>query len=205
MVKLVIFNFDGTLVNSEEVSINIYNDLAEKYQTKKIESIKRLQRLSLFERFKTLDISFYKLPLFAADFTKQYKYSLKSITMVAGIKELLIELKRRGYRLAIVSSNSENNIRDYFRENQLDVIETIVSSGHHLNKDKFIKKLLTSYKLNPFEVIYIGDEVRDIKMCKKLGIKIIGVTWGFDQMDRLNNEQPDYIIDSPQDILPILS
>lgn len=205
MIKLIIFDFDGTLVNSKEVSISIYNKLAEKYETNKIENIGSLQRLPLLERFKILDIPFYKLPLFAADFTKQYKHSLNKIAMVTGIRELLIELKRRGYKLAIVSSNSENNIRDFFRENQLDVIETIISSTNFLSKDKYIKKLLTIHKLDPSDAIYVGDEIRDVKACKKSGIKIIWVDWGFDLIEMLKNEQPDYVVSSPQDILPILS
>ena len=205
MVKLIIFDFDGTLVNSKEVSISIYNQLAEKYNSKKIENIQNIQKLPLMERFKTLDIPLYKLPHFAAEFTKQYKYSLKNIPMVTGIRELLIELKRQGYQLAIVSSNSESNIRDFFRENQLDVFGTIINSTNILGKDKVIKKLMTTHKLNSPDVLYVGDEKRDITACKKLGIKIIWVNWGYDLVETVRDEHPDYVVTSPQDILSILS
>ena len=158
MVKLIIFDFDGTLVDSKEVSIGIYNQLAEKYNTNKIENIQNVRKLPLLEQIKTLDIPLYKLPLFAADFTKQYKHSQKNIPMVTGIRELLIELKGQGYQLAIVSSNSESNIRDFFLENQLDVFETVINSANILGKDKVIKKLMNTHKLNPPEVLYVGDE-----------------------------------------------
>ncbi|MHB8126642.1 MAG: HAD hydrolase-like protein [Desulfitobacteriaceae bacterium] len=205
MVKLIIFDFDGTLVDSKEVSISIYNQLAEKYNTKKVENIQNIRKLPLLERFKTLDIPLNKLPRFAADFTKQYKHSLKNIPMVTGIRELLIELKRQCYQLAIVSSNSESNIRDFFWENQLDVIGTIINSTNILGKDKVIKKLMTTHQLNPPEVLYIGDEKRDITACKKLGIKIIWVDWGYDLIEMVKDAQPDYVVSSPQDILSILS
>lgn len=205
MIKLIIFDFDGTLVDSKEISLTIYNQLAKKYNVKSIENIESIRRLPLLERFKALDIPIYKLPLFAADFTKQYRLSLKNLAMVPGIKELLIELNSQGYQLGIVSANSESNIRDFFRENQLDVIGTLLNSTNIFGKDLVIKKLLSAQKLHPSEVIYVGDEIRDITACKKLGIKIIWVDWGYDLLDARKHEQPDYVASSPQDILSILS
>lgn len=205
MVKLIIFDFDGTLADSKEVSIAIYNQLAEKYKLKKIDNIEYIRRLPLLERFKALDVPIYKLPLFAADFTKLYRDSLKKITMVTNMRELLIMLKSQGYQLAIISSNSENNIRDFFRQNKLDVVETVINYTSILGKDKVINKILTAQRLIPSEVIYIGDEIRDIRACKKLGIKIIWANWGYDSLEMLEGEQPDYVAGSPQDILSILS
>lgn len=205
MVKFIIFDFDGTLVDSKGVSIGIYNRLAQKYNTKLIDNIENIQRLPLLDRFKALGIPIYKLPLFAADFTKQYKSYLKNISLVTGMKDLLIGLKRQGYELAIVSSNSESNIRDFLRVNRLDVIETIVNSSNIMGKDKAIKKLLTTNGLTQTEVLYVGDEIRDIMACNKLGIKIIWVNWGYDLLEMAKDGRPDYIALSPQDILPILS
>jgi phosphoglycolate phosphatase len=204
MIKHIIFDFDGTLVDSKEVSILIYNQLAQKYNAKRIANIDTLLKFPLFERFKALNVPLVKLPFIVSDITKRYKRLLLNITMFTGIRELLIELNGRGYQLAIISSNSKNNIRDYLQQNQLDVIGTIMSSTNIFGKDKVIKKFLTTHKISLPEVIYIGDEIRDIDACKKVGIKIICVDWGYDPIEMLKNKQPDYIVGSPQDILSIL-
>ncbi|WP_088189178.1 HAD-IA family hydrolase [Desulfosporosinus sp. FKA] len=204
MVKLLMFDFDGTLVDSQNISVNIYNQLADKYHVRKIKSFDSIKRLPLHERFRTLNFPIYKLPLFAADFAKQYKHSLESIALVTGMREILIELKKKGYELAIVSSNSESNIRDFLGKKQLNVFETIINSHNILGKDKVIKKLLISKKLEPSEVIYIGDEIRDVSSCKKLDIKIIWANWGYDLLEMLQGEQPDYIAYFPEDILSIM-
>ncbi|HBW36783.1 HAD-IA family hydrolase [Desulfosporosinus sp. BICA1-9] len=204
MIKLIIFDFDGTLVDSREVSIMIYNQVAQKYNLRKIENIETLLNLSLLERFKTLKIPLLKVPLLVSEITKRYKDSLTKITMFTGIRELLIELKRRGYQLAIISSNSESNIREYFHQNQLDIFGTIMNSTNIMGKEKAIKKLLTSHKLNPHEVIYVGDEIRDIKACQKIGIKIICVDWGYDSIEMLKMNHPDYSVSSVNEILSIL-
>lgn len=204
VIRHIIFDFDGTLVDSKKVSILIYNHLAQKYDAKKIENTNTLSKIPLFERFKTLNIPLVKLPFLVSDITKRYKRLLLNIAMFTGIRELLIELNRRGYQLSIISSNSKSNIRDYFQQNQLDVIGTIMSSTNIFGKDKVIKKFLTTQKISLPEVIYIGDEIRDIEACKKVGIKIICVDWGYDPIEMLKNEQPDYIVGSPEEILSIL-
>lgn len=204
MIKLIIFDFDGTLVDSRELSVTIYNQLAQKYNTKMIEDVETIMRLPLLERFKALNVPLYKVPLIASELTKRYKDSLINITMFSGMRDLLIELIGRGYHVAIVSSNLESNIREYFQQNQLDVIRTIINSTNIMGKDKAIKKLLTTHKLNPHEVIYVGDEIRDIIACKKLGIKIVCVDWGFDPIEMLKVNTPDYIVGSAEEILSIL-
>ncbi|AET68396.1 putative phosphatase [Desulfosporosinus orientis DSM 765] len=205
MVKLIILTFDGTVVDSKEVSVAIYNKLADKYGTQKVDDIRNIQRLPLLDRFKALHIPLYKLPLFIGDFTKLYKHSLKGIKMVKGMRELLLGLKKSGNQLAIVSSNSENNISDYFREAQLEVIDTIICCTSLLGKEKYIKKVLAIHKVQPSEAIFVGDELRDIKACKKLGIPIIWVDWGYDLKEMIIEEPPDYIAHSPQDILEVLN
>lgn len=55
------------------------------------------------------------------------------------------------------------------------------------------------------EVIYVGDEIRDIESAKDTGIKIIAVTWGFNTEDALCRFNPDYIAKDPRDIRLIVS
>jgi phosphoglycolate phosphatase len=204
MVKLVIFDFDGTLANSKEVSIRIYNELSEKYKLSKIDNVHNIWTIPLFKRFKALNLSIEKLPFFAVDFTKQYKDSLESITLVNGTKELLTDLKELGYKLAIVSANSQSNIRDFLRKNQIDIFDNIISSRNLLGKEKVVKSLLNTHQCTSSEAIYVGDEITDIVACNKLGVKIIWVDWGYDSIEMLNNYRPDYIVSSPKDILSIL-
>ena len=204
MIKLVIFTFDGTVVASQEAAVAIYNKLADKYGTEKVEDMGSIQRLPLLERFKALNIPLYKLPLFVGDFTKLYKHAFKDIKLVQGMREVLGELKQRGYQLAIVSANGENNIKDYLREARLELIDTIICCTGLPGKEKYIKKVLALHKVRPSEAIFVGDELRDIKACKKLGLPIIWVDWGYDLAEMIREEQPDYVAHRPEDILAVL-
>lgn len=60
--------------------------------------------------------------------------------------------------------------------------------------------MMKKYQLKNDEVIYIGDEVRDIHSCKKLWIKIIAVIRWYDNEQLLEENKPDSIVHTPKEI-----
>ncbi|KJS88266.1 MAG: HAD family hydrolase [Peptococcaceae bacterium BICA1-8] len=206
MIKYIIFDFDGTLVDSKNTAITAFNHLSEKYKFKKIElkDFEHLRKLSITERCKALNFPIYKIPFLAAEAYQLYKKYFKDIELHKGIRELLDGLKNKGKNLAIISSNSETNIREYLQENKINSIDKVYCSSNIFGKDKMINNFLKKYKLRESEVIYIGDEERDIVASKKSGVKFIWVSWGFDVFEVVKQECPDYIVNKPEDIFGIL-
>lgn len=206
MIKYVIFDFDGTLVDSKNVFVSVYNQLADKHgfnQIKKSE-IDYLRKLPIKERGKHLNFPVYKLPLFAAEFNRLYKESIKELQLFSGIRELLAGLHKRGYQLAIISSNSEENIEAFCRNNKITNFNEIVSEKHFFGKDKSINKFMKRNKLHHSEIVYVGDEVRDIIAAQKSNVKMIWVDWGYDLVEQAERNNPDHIVSSPKEILQIV-
>ena len=54
------------------------------------------------------------------------------------------------------------------------------------------------------EILYIGDEVRDIVSTRKVGVNMIAVTWGYNARTRLQRESPGWLVDKPADILEVI-
>ncbi|MDO7785975.1 HAD-IA family hydrolase [Desulforamulus aquiferis] len=206
MIKYIIFDFDGTLVDSKEVFISVYNQLANKYKFKllKTEDIEPLRRLSIPERCKYLNFPLYRLPFFALEIYKLYEASDKELIMIEGINNLLSKLAASGYKIAIISSNAEKNIRAFLDKKQITEVSDILCSNNIFGKDKIINKFLSAKGLKPSEAIYVGDELRDIVASKKAKVKIIWVDWGYDIIEMANKEGPDYMANSPEDILKIV-
>ena len=72
-------------------------------------------------------------------------------------------------------------------------------------KDKKLRSAMRKYNLNPKETFYIGDETRDIEAAKKVRIKSVAVTWGFESEKVLKKADPDFIIKSPEEFLAIFN
>ena len=138
------------------------------------------------------------------DIYKLYKNSIKDLILVDGITDVLQELNACGFQLAVISTNSEHNISEFLQCNKIGLISEIICSNDVFGKNKAIKKFLKVHKLKESEVIYVGDEARDIIAGKKSGVKVIWVSWGYDQIDNAKKENPNYIVNTPYGILSIL-
>lgn len=206
MITQIIFDLDGTLIDSLDTFIKIGNDMAEKYGYKSLneESIKELLKLPMKKRIESLKIPVYKIPKMGFEALNTFNTYAAQVKPINGIKEMLEQLHQEGYRLNIVSSNSLRNIDTFLKANDMNLFDNIQSSKGLFGKHITIGKLITRLRANKEEVIYIGDEQRDIEACRKIGIKIISVLWGFDSLELLKKEGPDYIVSEPKEIVEII-
>jgi phosphoglycolate phosphatase len=206
MLKYIIFDFDGTLVDSKKTVISVFNQLADKYNYRKVqdEEVENLRRLTMLERSKVLNFPLYRLPYIALELYQLYREGIKSVFLFDGIKDLLDALVEQGYQLAIISSNAESTIRQFLQKNQIYAVKEICCSSNLFGKDRIIRNFLKKNRLSSAEVIYVGDEVRDVVACKQNGVKIIWVGWGYDVMEMVQTEEPDHMVVSPMDILRVL-
>jgi len=202
MFKDVIFDFDGTLVDSRQVFISWFNEMAEKNDYKKIDKINLddLRKLSIYERCQTLGVPVYKMPSIVLEFYRRYKTAIQSVKLYEGIPRLLDNLSKSGFRISIISSNSEEIIRKYLVDHKIGCIDEILCSSFIFSKDKIIKKYIRSKGLSAADVVYVGDEQRDVIACKKARVRIIWVSWGFDSYESVEKEGPDYIAVKPEEI-----
>lgn len=205
-MKYIIFDFDGTLADSTAVFASAWNTLAQKYKFKGIEfkEIESLKKLSMAERSKLFDFPMYKLPMILPQFYRLYRQSLNEVHLYEGIKEVLMEIDKRGYKILIISSNSQENILEFLKMNGIQCVSNVLCSNRIFGKDKVLKKFLKDSSSTVSDVLYIGDEQRDIVACKKVGVPIIWVSWGYDSIEAIQQEEPEYKVNAPKEILDII-
>lgn len=205
MNKTIIFDFDGTIVDSRDIVIQLYNNLAEKENFRKINqlNIKFLSGLPIVERCKALNIPTHKIPYIAFYIKKNYKKILYSLNIQAGMIDVLNKLKDNGFEICIISSNFKETIEEYLEINNINIFNAVCSSKNIFGKHQVIKRFLKKYNLNRKDVLYVGGEVRDIVSCKKAGVKIASVLWEYDSCELLSKEKPDFIVNNPAELIDI--
>jgi phosphoglycolate phosphatase len=206
MIKYAIFDFDGTVADSKERAFDLLGQLSDKYGFRKIarEEADTLALMSVKERLKFFKIPLVQLPLMILDLKKNYASIVPFIKPFSGIKEVLLSLKQQNIKIVIISSNSVENIKLFLEKHDLDIFETIHSQSNLFGKHRSINALLQNLNMASQDVIYIGDEHRDIEACQKANIKIISVTWGVDPLSLLQKANPDFVVDKPADILKVI-
>ena len=204
-MNVILFDFDGTIANSLEIGFQVTNRLAREfgYQQINLEEFKQLQNLSSREILKRLKISIFKIPFLARRFNTEFGRNIGQLMLIPGIKETLLELKQRGNRLAIVSTNSERNIRLVLEAHGLSGVFDQVLSSSPFGKSRLIKKMIRQNRFSPETVFYVGDETRDIEAARKSRVAAIAVTWGFNSEKILAAQNPDFLIHNPHDLLDI--
>lgn len=206
-VKVIIFDFDGTVADTLDAVVNISNDLAREFGYRHIDpdEVANLRNLSSREIVRQSGISIFKLPILLRKVISALRQDMQYLKPVKGIKEALVQLKSEGNELVILTSNSEANVRVFLENNEMqDLFSYIYSENKLFSKHKKIINFIRKNKLLPEEVIYVGDETRDIEASQKVPIKVIAVTWGFNSKLALIKQHPDFLIDTPRELLEVM-
>lgn len=199
MIKYIVFDFDGTLADTFDViktiAMNEYSEYDIDIELFKDKGVKGF--------LKMLNIPRWKLPRMILNVSSKLRNS-KNIKLFPDIIDMLLCLKK-DYKLGILSSNSKDIIIDTLKEYNIEnMFEFVYSDSSLFGKHLVLKKMCNKYNIDPLDVIYVGDEDRDIIASKKVNIKTIAVTWGFNSKEKLIREKPDYLVDSPMQVCELM-
>ncbi|HLO49971.1 MAG TPA: HAD-IA family hydrolase [Kamptonema sp.] len=207
MNKIIIFDFDGTLADTLNAIVSITNRLAVEfgYKSATKDELAEIRNLNSWEIIKHSGISVFKVPFLVRKVRKELKNEIQEIRLFPGIKEVLLELKNQGNQLGIITSNSKENVLALMERNDLQEIFDFIYTGTTLfGKDKVINNWLKQANVKREDVIYVGDETRDIDAAKKAHIKMVAVSWGFNVKAALAERKPDFLIEHPQQLIEVI-
>lgn len=206
MAKTILFDFDGTIADTATIGVATFNELAERYGFLAItpENAEMLRSKGPRQAMKTLEIPLYRAPLVLRALRKGVRQAMPSLHVVEGLRAAMVELRARGYRFGIVTSNTEENVRLFLKDHGMDFFDFIEAGTSIFRKAAAIKKMLVRHELQNDEVVFVGDEIRDVEAAKKNNIPVVGVTWGVNSREGLASAGPEYIIDSAEELMGLL-
>jgi phosphoglycolate phosphatase len=208
-VKLLIFDLDGTLIDTSRDITNALNyglsspgfkSLSVEDTIKMIgEGITRLiEKILGHERLQERDAVIKKFLDYYSEHLIDYS------TVYPYVRETLEQLDE--YKKAVISNKREYlSVKLLNKLNLLDFFNMVVGSDTTSEKKPSaipILHVIEKFKVGPQESIIVGDSNYDIEAGKKAGIKTIAVTYGYREKEYLVNA--DYIIDRFNDLPAIL-
>ena len=204
---VLIFDFDGTIADTHSRMVEISNLLSKEFNYKFIhpQDVENLRGKTSQEVIQILNIPMLKLPSIIAKAKRELYDGINSIAPIHGIKDILDQLKQHEIKIGILSSNSLENIVKFLHNHGIHAFDFIHTTSKIWSKNTSLKKLIHKNNFTHEEVIYVGDEVRDIEAAKKLGVKVAAVAWGYNSAQTLKNLKPDFMLYEPKDLLNLLS
>lgn len=196
---VVIFDFDGTIADT----INFIRTIFNFSETKNI-NWEELKNKETKEIFKSLGIPLIKIPFILKKVRDILHQEVEKIKPVEGIEKALFKIKENHYQLGILTSCPKKTVTKFLKINNLDFFDFVYSESDIFNKAEKLNKLLKEKKFNPQSVFYVGDETRDVEAAKKIGVKTVAVTWGFNSEKILKEKNPDYLVQKPEELVVLL-
>ena len=206
--RTLVFDFDGTIADTLGETHRIYNQLASDFGLRQVESheVHDLRHMSLKQLVSHLGIPKRRVPALISRGTGMMRGNITNLSLIAGMSEVLVEMHRHVENFGILTSNAAANVDVFLRAHGLrELFEFISSTSKLTGKAKHLRAIRKTFSLRHEELLYIGDELRDIKASKKAGIPVAAVTWGFNSRESLAAEKPEYLFDRPEDFLRLLA
>lgn len=200
----LVFDFDGTIADTLGETRRIFNEIAPEYGIRQVleHELDDLRHLSLRELLSHLRIPMRYVPALITRGTSMMRGNITQLQLFDGMAEVLVELRKNVQRFGILTSNSTMNVDLFLRTHGLrEHFDFISSTSKLTGKAKHLKAICKTFSLKPDELLYIGDELRDVKASQKAAVPIAAVTWGFNSGKSLASLKPDYIFDAPGDFL----
>ncbi|AKP92435.1 HAD hydrolase-like protein [Achromobacter ruhlandii] len=190
------FDFDGTLADTMPWFNSILNTVADKYGFRKIDAAERdqLRHRDAGEILKFLGIPLWKLPAIMAHVRTLMQEIDPSVHLFDGIPDALARLKAAGMRLAVVSSNSLENVQRVLGPDTTALFDDYECGTDLFGKAAKIDRLLQRHGTPPERFVLVGDEMRDIDAARKAGVRVGSVAWGYNHVDALRERGPDELI-----------
>ena len=196
--RLAIFDFDGTLADSFPFFVQVFNQLAEQHGFKKIDPdlAPTFRHYNARQIMKQVGMPDWKLPFVVKSFTSLMKQHAASISPFEHVDDLLLHLADNGVTLAIVSSNSYDNVSQILGPTNIKLISQFECGMSMFGKPARIRKVLRKTGISRYEAIYIGDQVADLEAAGKEKVYFGAVSWGYETIESLRKHFPDEEFDS---------
>lgn len=214
-MKLVVFDLDGTLINSLEDLADSANWmlLQHGYPTHPVDAYryfvgdgmrKLIERILPPEERNDVRIEQCK-----AEFVAYYTIHMEDKTVVyPGMIELLKELKDRGLKIAVATNKVHIAVAPlmakYFPGIRFDSMigqrEGIPVKPH----PQIMYDILKETGCQPSETLHVGDTATDMQLAHSAGVTPVGVLWGYRPLDELQEAGAKFIIEKPEELLGLV-
>ena len=206
----IIFDFDGTLIDSYEAIAESLNTVRGSFARPPLPlaEVKEMVGHGL-EHLIARAIGPERVEEGVKLFRQSYAALCEGKTRILPqVKETLEELDRRGYQMAIATNKPSYFARDILRALEIDHLFSEVLGPNDVERPKpdpeMLEIILMRMGLSPEEVVYVGDMLLDIEVARRAGVPVYAVPTGSASRETLLQGRPDRLLHRFADLLSVL-
>ena len=205
--KRVIWDWNGTLLDDFEISIDAINEMFEERGMPKFKDKEDYLKHLCFpieKYYKHVGFDFSKepYPVLAHEFIDKYNQKLVACGLVKGIREVLEAFKDAGIKQMILSACEQNMLdKDICRFGLGKYFDAVLGGGDSYAKGKVERALewISDSKTDISDTLFVGDTLHDYDTAKAIGADVLLVTYGHSDRTRLS-ATGQTVVDTPEEI-----
>ena len=211
--ELIVFDMDGTILdtlkdlkNSMNHTLRLYNmpertlDEIRSFVGNGIRKL--IERAAVSGTPETIIEAIHK------DFMKHYEVHCADFTKpYDGVNDLILELKSRGYKTAVVSNKAHNAVLDLCEQYFPSLFDLALGEKPEIAKKPapdMVNLALEKLQISREKAVYIGDSDVDVATARNSNLDMIAVDWGFRTREFLVEQGAKTIVSHPEEILQLV-
>ena len=213
MYQLVIFDLDGTILDTLQDLANAVNDAMEK-NNMPLHTVDEVRRFvgngirKLIERSVPAGTETAVIDKVHADFTAYYQVHCADNTApYNGIPELLRRLKENGIHTAVVSNKADYAVQSLCEQYFPTLFDAVAGEKEGIRRKPApdsVNAVLSALHLTREQAVYVGDSDVDIATAENAGMPCISVAWGFREIPFLKEHHASQIVENVAELEQIL-
>jgi phosphoglycolate phosphatase len=205
--QLAIFDFDGTLADTFGFFTSTHDVIARRHGFAELDTsrLDEYRGLTPRELMRRQGVPMWKLPFIARDFVALMASGTEPVRLFDGIAAELHALAAGGLRLAIVTSNSEQNVRCALGDDLVARMAHFETGAGLFSKKRRLERVVKRLRAVRGETIYVGDQTPDADAARDAGLAFGAVHWGYATPALLAASAPQITFESVPDLRRLAS
>lgn len=208
-MALIIFDYDGVLADTLDDLLQFgqeaCNQLGVNHAVTK-DDLNNLEVMSFTTYGRACEVPEHLVDEFVKICLNRFAEKKSPPAIFTGLSNVLRYLSVN-HRIAIVTTNSSQNINAFLVKHGLDglihAVYGVDSPGSKAQKISMVRNRLLENGEQE-SVFMVGDSLSDVLAAKEASVTSIAVTWGHQSLENLLRAKPDYVVSSPHDLIEVI-
>ncbi|MEE4263242.1 MAG: HAD hydrolase-like protein [Desulfobacteraceae bacterium] len=207
MKYLIIFDYDGVIVDSLDTNLKIAALACQKigYPVHPSQAdIEQLENIAFDDIGRQIGVPENKIPKFTEIVFDLLAQNTISPPIFPGIKTAIQKLRKKSH-LAVITTNIKIAVNQVLERGGLSqYIDLVMGAEQNGSKSEKICQAMAAFDVSSNFTYMIGDAVSDIRQAHKAGVNSIAVNWGYHPREKLLQASPGHMVNTPEDIMAIV-
>lgn len=213
MIRNIVFDLDGTLTDTLQDLANSTNYALQQmgWERRSLEDVRRFVGNGvrrLIERAVPENVAKEDFERCFALFQQHYLVHCQDTTgLYPGVEKMLQDVRRQGYRVAIVSNKLQAGVDELYETFFRDVVDVAIGEREGLNRKPapdMVRLAMQELGATTADSVYVGDSEVDVETARNSGLPCISVLWGFRDKSQLVEAGASVFIEHPNQLLRVI-